>query len=153
MNFDTATALATTLTFPERPGSNRWMKAKMRLLKVAAFGLVVAAPSLMSASLARAASDCSMSVSLADWGQNSNGYIDIKSGESCQFSIMISGTVSASDISQTPAHGKLKKLNTSTFEYKAKTKYKGSDTFAIKATGHGPTTSGTSVITLHATIK
>jgi hypothetical protein len=129
------------------------MKAKMRLFEIAVLGLVAAVPSLVPASLAEAASDCSMSAALSDWGQNSTGYIDIKSGESCQFSIMLSGTVSASDISQAPAHGKLKRLNTSTFEYKAKARYKGNDTFAIKATGHGPAASGTSLITVHATVK
>jgi hypothetical protein len=34
-----------------------------------------------------------------------------------------------------------------------KARYKGSDTFAIKATGQGPRASGTSVITVNATIK
>jgi hypothetical protein len=63
------------------------------------------------------------------------------------------GTVSSSDILQKPVHGKLKRLNISTYEYTAKRRYKGSDTFAIKATGQGPTASGTSVITVHATIK
>jgi hypothetical protein len=47
----------------------------------------------------------------------------------------------------------LKRLNISTYEYTAKRRYKGSDTFAIKATGQGPMASGTSVITVHATIK
>ena len=61
--------------------------------------------------------------------------------------------VTDSSISQKPAYGRLKKINASTFEYRAKAKYKGSDTFAIKATGQGPKTSGTSVITVHATIK
>ena len=61
--------------------------------------------------------------------------------------------MSGSDIVQKPAHGKLKKLNMTTYEYKAKAKYKGSDSFAVKATGQGPTASGTSVITVHATIK
>jgi hypothetical protein len=63
------------------------------------------------------------------------------------------GTVSSSDISQKPVHGRLKRLNSSTYEYTAKRRFKGSDTFAIKATGQGPTASGTSVITVHATIK
>jgi hypothetical protein len=63
------------------------------------------------------------------------------------------GTVSSSDISQKPAHGKLKRLDISTYEYTAKARYKGSDTFAIKATGQGPTASGTSLITVQATIK
>jgi hypothetical protein len=61
--------------------------------------------------------------------------------------------VSNSEISQKPIHGKLKRLNISTFEYTAKARFKGSDTFAIKATGQGPTASGTSIITVHATIK
>jgi hypothetical protein len=124
----------------------------MRLSKSAALALIVGAPSLMSVSLARAASDCSISVTLADWGQNSTGYIDLKSGASCLFPIRKRG-VSGSDISQKPEHGKLKKLDITTYEYTAKARYKGSDTFAIKATGQGRTASGTSVITVHATIK
>ena len=125
----------------------------MRLSNVAALALIVGATSLMSVSLTRAASDCSTSVTLADWGANSTGYIDVPSGESCLFPIRMRGTVSSSDISQKPVYGKLKKLNITTYEYKAKARYKGSDTFAIKATGQGPTASGTSVITVHATIK
>ena len=86
-------------------------------------------------------------------GENSTGDISVASGGSCQFPIRMRGTVSSSDISQKPVHGKLKRLNISTYEYTAKARYKGSDTFAIKATGQGPTASGTSVITVHATIK
>ena len=125
----------------------------MQLSKVAALALVVGATSLMSASLARSASDCSISATLADWGQSSNSDIDVVSGGNCLFPIRMHGTVSRSDISQKPVHGKLKRLNISTYEYTAKARYKGSDTFAIKATGQGPTASGTSVITVHATIK
>jgi hypothetical protein len=125
----------------------------MRLFKVAAWALIVGAASLVPVSLARAASDCSTSITLADWGENPTGDIDIASGESCLFPIKIRGTVSGSDISQKPAHGKLKKLNASSYQYTAKAKYKGNDTFAIKATGKGPTASGTSVITVNATVK
>ncbi|QPF87993.1 hypothetical protein IC762_05910 [Bradyrhizobium genosp. L] len=94
-----------------------------------------------------------MSASLANWGENSTADIDVASGESCQIPIGIRGTVTDSAIAQKPAYGKLKKINALTFEYRAKAKYKGSDSFAIKATGQGPTASGTSVITVHATIK
>jgi hypothetical protein len=125
----------------------------MPLSKVAALAFVIGATSLMSVSLARAVSDCSASVTLADWGENSTGYIDIASGGSCLFPIRMRGSVGGSEISQKPVHGKLKKLNISTYEYTAKARYKGSDTFAIKATGQGPTASGTSVITISATIK
>ncbi len=106
----------------------------------------------MSVSLARPASDCSILVTLADWGQNSTAYIDLKSGASCLFPIRKRG-VTGADISQKPEHGKLKRLDVSAFVYTAKAKYKGSDTFVIKARGQGPTTSGTSIITVHATIK
>jgi hypothetical protein len=124
----------------------------MRSSKVA-LALIVGATSLVSASLARAASDCPTSVTLADWGENSTGYISVASGGSCLFPIRMRGTVSSSNISQKPGYGKLKRLNISTYEYKAKARYKGSDSFAIKATGQGPTASGTSVITVHATIQ
>jgi len=125
----------------------------MRLSKVAAFALIVGVPGLISMSSARGASDCSISVTLADWGENSTAYIDLASGQSCQFPIRMSGKVISSEISQKPAHGKLKKLDMATYEYKAKARYKGDDTFAIKATGQGPTAPGTSVISVRATIK
>jgi hypothetical protein len=123
----------------------------MRCCRVAAFALIVVAP--MSVSLAQAASDCSTLKTLTDWGENSTNYIDLKSGESCLFHITKRGTVSNSEISQKPVHGKLKRLNISTFQYTAKASYNGNDTFAIKATGQGPRASGTSLITVNATIK
>lgn len=125
----------------------------MRLSNVAAFALMVGATGSVSVSPALAASDCPKLAELADWGENSTGDISVASGGSCLFPIPMRGTVSSSEILQKPAHGKLKKLNTTTYEYKAKAKYKGSDTFTIKATGQGETASGTSVITVNATIK
>jgi hypothetical protein len=124
-----------------------------RLSRAAALAFILAASSVVPASSAQPVPECSMSVTLADWGENSTGDIDVASGQSCQIPIGIRGTVTDSSISQKPAYGRLKKINASTFEYRAKAKYKGSDTFAIKATGQGPKTSGTSVITVHATIK
>ena len=128
-------------------------KPSLRLSKVVAFALIVGATGSMSLSLALAASDCSKLIELADWGENSSGDISVASGESCLFSITMRGVASSSEILQKPSHGKLKKLNITTYAYKAKARYKGSDSFAIKATGQGPTASGTSVITVHATIK
>jgi hypothetical protein len=125
----------------------------MRLSKVCALVLIVGATGSTSVSPALAASECPKLAELVDWGQNSTADIDVAPGGSCQFSITMRGTVSSSDILQKPTHGKLKKLNLTTYEYKAKARYKGSDTFAIKATGQGPTASGTSVIAVHATIK
>ena len=125
----------------------------MRLAKPAAFAVIVGATASMLAPPALAAPDCPILVELADWGENPTGDVSLASGQSCQFSIKMRGTVNSSDILQKPARGKLKKLNITSYEYKAKARYKGSDTFSIKATGQGPTASGTSVITVHATIK
>ena len=127
----------------------------MRLSKVAVLALIVGTAGSMSASssAAPAAPECPKLVELADWGENSTGDISVSSGQSCLFPITIRGTVNSSEIFKKPAYGKLKKVNATTYEYKAKARYKGSDSFAIKATGQGPTASGTSVITVHATIK
>jgi hypothetical protein len=125
----------------------------MRISNVAALVLIVGATSIASVSLARAAPDCPLSVTLADWGENPTGYFAVAPGGSCQFPIKLTGTVSSSDISKKPEHGKLKKIDASTYQYTAKAKYKGNDAFAITATGKGQKASGTSVITMQVTIK
>jgi hypothetical protein len=128
-------------------------KLTTRLYKIVALALIVEVAGLLPVSVVRAASDCSTSITLADWGENSTGDIDAAPGRSCLFPIRMRGTISSSDISQKPAHGKLKRLNVSSYEYTPKARFKGSDTFVIKAAGQGPSGSGTSVITVHATIK
>ena len=125
----------------------------MRSSEFVALALVVGVTASLPASRTLAAPDCPKLMELADWGENSTGDISVASGQSCSFPITMRGTVSSSDILNKPSHGKLKKLNATTYEYKAKARFKGSDSFAIKATGQGPTTSGTSVITVNATIK
>jgi hypothetical protein len=125
----------------------------MRLSEVVALALVAGVAASMPASRAVATPDCPKLVELADWGENSTGDISVAPGQSCLFPITMRGTVSSSEIFKKPAYGKLKKINPTTYEYKAKARYKGNDSFAIKATGQGPTASGTSVITVNATIK
>ena len=125
----------------------------MRLYAVAAWALVVGTASLSRVPVALALSDCPMLAELADWGENWTSHISVASGGSCVFPIRIRGTVNSSDISQKPLHGRLKKLSVATYEYRAKAGYRGRDAFAIKATGQGPAASGTSVITVEATIK
>src|ERR1700754_3501713 len=107
-------------------------RSMMRLFTVAVLALAVGVTGSMSASAAPAASDCPKLAELADWGENSTGDISVASGTGCLFPITMRGTVNSSDIMQKPAHGKLKKINVSTYEYKAKARYKGSDTFVIK---------------------
>jgi len=125
----------------------------MRLSKILALALIVVAPSLVSLPSAQAASECPATGTLSGWGVNSTGYFSVASGGTCLFPIRMQGAASSSSISQKPAHGTLKRLNVSTYEYTARAGYKGSDTFAVKATGKGPTSSGMSVITMNATVQ
>ena len=125
----------------------------MRLSILAVSALILWGWGPTCISVALAASECSRSMELADWGENSTADISVSSGSSCVFPITVRGAASSSEISLKPVHGKLKRLNVATYEYKTKGRYKGTDTFVIKATGKGPKASGTSVITVHATIK
>ncbi|MET3968076.1 hypothetical protein [Bradyrhizobium sp. S3.9.1] len=86
----------------------------MRLSSLAIVAFIVGASTQTYVSIALAASECSRSMELADWGENSTGDISVVSGDSCIFPITLRGTASSSEISQKPAHGKLKKLNVAT---------------------------------------
>jgi len=102
-------------------------------------------------SFALAASDCSMSATLANWGEKSTAHIDAAPKESCQFSLKLSGTIENSEILKKPSRGKLKKVNASTYQYTAKAR--GTDNFAISAKGKRGTVSGTSDVSFEVTIK
>ena len=84
---------------------------------------------------------------------NSIGYIQIASGESCLFSVNVAGEILSSSVSQNPAHGTLQQLNVSSFVYATQAEYRGSDAFSVQATGKSQTSSGTSVITINATLQ
>jgi hypothetical protein len=117
---------------------------------VAALGLVFAA----APALAQNAPQCVVSGSPpAGWGFNSTGYIEIASGGSCMFSVNIAGEILSSSVSQNPAHGTLQQLNVSSFVYTSEAGYRGRDTFAVQASGKSPTSSGTSVTTINATLQ
>src|SRR6266702_2999250 len=89
----------------------------------------------------------------SDWGINSIGYIMIDSGGSCLFSLNVRGEILSSSISQRPAHGRLQRVDWSSYVYTSQAGYRGSDTFSVRATGRGPTSSGTSIITVNATLQ
>jgi len=119
-------------------------------LIMAALGCLVAA----STAFAQNAPQCVVSGSPpAGWGSNSIGYIEIASGGSCMFSVNITGEILSSNVSQNPAHGSLQQLNASSFVYTSETGYRGRDTFSVQATGKSQTSSGTSVITINATLQ
>jgi hypothetical protein len=125
------------------------MRACSVLIAVALGLVAVATPAL-----AQNAPQCVVSGSPpAGWGFNSIGYIMIASGGSCLFTINISGEILSSRVSQRPTHGKLQRLNRSSYVYTSQAGYRGSDAFSVQATGKSPTSSGTSVATVNATIQ
>jgi hypothetical protein len=120
------------------------------MLVPAALGLVAAA----APALSQDAPQCAVSGSPpAGWRFNSIGYIEIASGGSCLFIVNITGEVLSSSVSQNPAHGTLQQLNVSSFVYTSQAGYRGSDTFSVQANGKSPTSSGTSVVTINATLQ
>jgi hypothetical protein len=120
------------------------------VLIAATLGLVAAA----APALAQNAPQCVVSGSSpAGWGFNSIGYIEIASGGSCLFSVNITGEILSSGVSQNPAHGTLQQLNVSSFVYSSQAGYSGGDAFSVQATGKSQTSSGTSVLTINATLQ
>ena len=125
----------------------------MRLSKVLALALILTAPGLISLASAQNAPQCPMSGSPSDWGVNSIGYIQINSGSSCLFALSVRGEILSSNVSQRPRHGSLQRINRSSYVYTSRAGYRGQDTFSVRATGQGPYGSGTSVITVNATLQ
>jgi hypothetical protein len=89
----------------------------------------------------------------AGWGFNSIGYIQIASGSGCLFTVNITGEILNSAVSQGPAHGTLQQVDVSSFVYTSQAGYSGSDTFSVQATGKSPTSTGSSVFTINATLQ
>jgi hypothetical protein len=125
----------------------------MRASKAIALAIVLASQGLGAVSSAQAASECPVAGILSTWGINSTGVFNVASGGACLFPLRIEGAIASSSIVQKPEHGTLLQLNESTFEYTANAGYMGTDTFSVQATGKGPTASGTSIITMVATIR
>jgi hypothetical protein len=125
----------------------------MRLSKAIGLAAVLAAPELVSVSSAQNAPECPIAGTLSTFGINSTGAFNVAPGRACLFPLRIEGVIAASSIVQAPAYGMLRQLNESTFEYTANLGYAGPDTFSVQVTGKGPTASGTSIITLVATVR
>jgi len=100
-----------------------------------------------------AASECRVTGSPSVFGVDMTAYFTVAAGETCVFPIRIPGIMNNSGITRKPSHGTLKKLNVTTFTYTAARGYSGADTFAIQGTGKGPDGSGTSTVTVNATIR
>jgi hypothetical protein len=124
------------------------MQARSVLIAGTLVLVAVATPAL-----AQNAPQCPVSGTPSDWGVNSIGYIQINSGGSCLFSLNVRGEILSSSVSQRPAHGRLQRVDRASYVYRSNAGYRGSDTFSVRATGKGPYSSGTSIITVNATLQ
>jgi hypothetical protein len=119
----------------------------LRISKVIAQAIAVAAPSFVLS--AQAASECPATGTLSDWGVNSTGYFSVAlpvsdpDGGDCikfeHFTHTCTRDIEKAQRFYLPIHceGWIERP----------------DTFAVKATGKGPTASGTSVVTMNATLQ
>jgi hypothetical protein len=105
-----------------------------------------------SAQLAYAV-DCHGAGNPSVWGSNMSAAFPIQAGTSCTYGFRIEGQVTSSRILKPAQHGRVKLINKSTFEYTAPKGYRGPDNFQIQATGHGPSSSGTSVVSVSADVQ
>jgi hypothetical protein len=100
-----------------------------------------------------AASECRVTGSPSVFGVDMTVYFAIAAGKTCLFPIRIPGVMNSSGVARKPSHGTLRQLNVTTFTYTAARGYNGADSFAIQGTGKGPIGSGTTTITVNATIQ
>ena len=128
------------------------MKHIMQARSVLIAGVLVLV-AVATPALAQNAPQCPVSGTPSDWGVNSIGYIQVNSGGSCLFSLNVRGEILSSSVSQRPAHGRLQRIDRASYVYRSNAGYRGSDTFSVQATGKGPYSSGTSVITINATLQ
>jgi hypothetical protein len=87
------------------------------------------------------------------FGVNATAYIGLASGASCTFGYGGMGTVQSARITTGAAHGTVRMLTVTMLEYRSKPGFKGTDSFVVTVTGTGPFGSGTSVVTVNATVN
>lgn len=113
---------------------------------------IVATCSLVAVNPAHAA-ECVGSGYRSTFGADGAAYFEVKAGQSCHYAFNLGGVVKSSKIMTPPKNGTARMLNLTSFEYKPKAGYKGSDTFAIEAVGTSQTGTGRSVLTMTVAVN
>jgi hypothetical protein len=126
-----------------------------RTKKIVNLPLLVSAIAIASLALsapARAAS-CRIIGNFAPFGQNMSGEFDVRSGGSCTSALSMPGTMQNTKVVTRAQHGTVRLVSLTTFEYKAKPGYTGSDSFTLAATGVGTLGTGTSTLNMKVNVK
>jgi len=130
----------------------------MRVIKTLTLVAVSAAASVALISTAPAQdtpSMCQVMGNWAGWGQNGTGSFDVGSGRSCLIGASTFGNFEGSKIAKKPAHGTVKQLSVSSWQYTSKPGFTGADTFVIEGTGRNPSQAAgqRSQITMTANVR
>ena len=127
----------------------------LRAMKIA--GLPVLASAIAIASVAcsapASAASCQIIGNFAPFGQDMRGEFNVRSGGSCRSALSMPGTMQATKIVTPAQHGTVRMVSLTTFEYRAKPGYTGSDSFALAATGSGTLGNGTSTLNMKVNVK
>jgi hypothetical protein len=99
------------------------------------------------------ARDCVIVGNINPIGIDSSGFIEMNAGETCKMHLTASGVADSVNVSLRPKNGTLTMEGAGSATYQPKAGFTGTDEFAITITGRGPTSSGTSVLTVKANVK
>jgi len=102
---------------------------------------------------AQTARDCIIGGYLAPYGSNSEGSLDMNSGEACNMRLRTEGTIEDARISQAPKNGRLRMVSSANAIYTPKAGFKGTDEFAFTIKGRSMFVAGTSVIKIRANVR
>jgi hypothetical protein len=97
--------------------------------------------------------ECNVKSNRAVFGVSMNAGFDIKSGRACTYGYSSGGMMQNAKVAQQAQHGSVRLLNNSSFEYRSKPGYMGSDAFVIEATGRDTFGTGTSVLTYSINVR
>ena len=105
-------------------------------MSLAAIGVVA---SLASFTLSHAqVSQCQTRGNWAGWGQNGEAAFDVGPGQACTIGVNTYGRIENTKVARQPAHGKVRQIDLSNFEYRADPGFTGTDSFVLEGTGHDP---------------
>jgi hypothetical protein len=113
---------------------------------------IVLACGALSPSPARTA-ECIVSGYPTTFGVDMNGSFEIRSGDSCHYAFNLRGVVRSSRVAAHAKHGTVRMLDLTSFEYQPRAGYKGTDAFAIEATGESQTGEGKSILNMNVTVN
>jgi hypothetical protein len=113
---------------------------------------IVAISGLTSLTTVQAA-ECIVVGSPTTFGANMNGSFEVQAGDSCHYAFNLRGAVASSKILTPAKNGTVRMLDLTSFEYRAHPGYRGTDSFAIEATGESQTGKGTSILMMNVAVK